>query len=134
MEIMRRCGQSKPTVWRWQARFAAEGVDGLLRDKTRPPRIKPLPALTIRQVVAKTTTERPSDATHWTSRAMAKAVVRPAWVRSCGWKSCRELVTASEVKRNCGRVTDRGEEAWIETVGRWTRTGYEAVPVRASGQ
>lgn len=74
MEIMRRCGQSKPTVWRWQARFAAEGVDGLLRDKTRPPRIKPLPALTIRQVVAKTTTERPSDATHWTSRAMAKAV------------------------------------------------------------
>ena len=42
MEIMRYTGQSKPTVWRWQARFAAEGVDGLLRDKTRPPGKAPL--------------------------------------------------------------------------------------------
>jgi hypothetical protein len=24
-------------VWRWQQRFAEEGIDGLLRDKTRPP-------------------------------------------------------------------------------------------------
>ena len=39
-------------------------------------------------------------------------VVRPAWAHPCGWKSRHELVTASEVKRNCGRVTDRGEEAW----------------------
>ena len=28
-EIMRRSGKSKPVVWRWQARFMAEGVDGL---------------------------------------------------------------------------------------------------------
>lgn len=27
-------------------------------------------------------------------------------------KSSRELATANEVKRNCGRATDRGEEAW----------------------
>jgi len=43
--------------------------------------------------------------------------VRPAWAHSCGWKSRRKLVTASEVKRNCGRATDRGEAAWIETAG-----------------
>ena len=30
MQIMRRTGQSKPTVWRWQERFAIEGVDALL--------------------------------------------------------------------------------------------------------
>lgn len=29
-----------------------------------------------------------------------------------GWKSCRELTTANEVKRNCERATDRGKEAW----------------------
>lgn len=29
-------------VWRWQARFAEEGIDGLKRDKTRAPRRKPL--------------------------------------------------------------------------------------------
>jgi hypothetical protein len=40
--IMRRTGKSKTCVWRWQQRFAAEGVDGLLHDKTRPSRIKPL--------------------------------------------------------------------------------------------
>ena len=34
-EIMRRSGKSKPVVWTWQARFMAEGVAGLLRDKTQ---------------------------------------------------------------------------------------------------
>ena len=38
--------------------------------------------------------------------------MRPAWAHSWGCKSPRELATASEVKRNCGRATDRGEEAW----------------------
>jgi transposase len=74
MEIMRRTGQSKPTVWRWQERFATEGVDGLLRDKTRPPGKAPLAASVIQQVVTKTTTEKPLAATHWSARAMAKAV------------------------------------------------------------
>ena len=37
--IMRRTGKSKTCVWRWQERFAEEGCEGLLRDKTRPPRI-----------------------------------------------------------------------------------------------
>ena len=40
--IMRLSGKSKPCVWRWQERFAAEGVDGLMRDKTRPSRKAPL--------------------------------------------------------------------------------------------
>jgi transposase len=39
-EIMRRTGKSKTCVWRWQERFADESVDGLLRDKTRPSRIR----------------------------------------------------------------------------------------------
>ena len=37
VEIMRRADESKVCVWRWQERFMREGVDGLLRDKTRPP-------------------------------------------------------------------------------------------------
>ena len=39
-------------------------------------------------------------------------LVRPAWAHSCGCKSRRELVTTSEVKRNCVRATERGKEAW----------------------
>jgi hypothetical protein len=46
VEIMRRTGKSKTAVWRWQERFMTAGVDGLLRDKTRPPRIPPLHART----------------------------------------------------------------------------------------
>lgn len=74
MEIMRRTGQSKPTVWRWQQRFMEEGVDGLLRDKTRLPGTKPLGPTVINQVLTKTATERPAEATQWSGRAMAKAV------------------------------------------------------------
>jgi hypothetical protein len=40
--IMRETGKSKTCVWRWQERFAAEGAEGLLRDKTRPSRIPKL--------------------------------------------------------------------------------------------
>ena len=34
MAIQRQTGKSKPTIWRWQERFMAAGVDGLLRDAT----------------------------------------------------------------------------------------------------
>ncbi|TXN71524.1 helix-turn-helix domain-containing protein, partial [Methylobacterium sp. WL18] len=36
-DVARQAGVSRPAVWRWQQRFAEEGVAGLLRDKTRPP-------------------------------------------------------------------------------------------------
>ena len=31
--IQRQPGKGKPTIWRWQARFMAEGVDGLLHER-----------------------------------------------------------------------------------------------------
>src|SRR3954452_7139926 len=72
-EIMRRSGKSKPVVWTWQARFMAEGVDGLTRDKTRKPGKPPLPAATVQRVVDLTLGAPPCDATHWTGRMLAKA-------------------------------------------------------------
>jgi hypothetical protein len=71
-EIMRRSGKSKPVVWRWQARFTAEGVEGLTRDKTRKPGKQPLPTGTIQTVVNLTLGAPPGDATHWTGRMLAK--------------------------------------------------------------
>jgi hypothetical protein len=50
-EIMRRSSKSKPVVWRWQARFMAEGVEGLTRDKTRMPGKPPLSTDTVQRVV-----------------------------------------------------------------------------------
>ena len=37
MAVAAGSGTSKPTVRRWQKRYMKEGVEGLLRDKTRPP-------------------------------------------------------------------------------------------------
>ena len=53
-EIMRRTGKSKTCVWRWQERFIEEGFEGLLRDKTRPSRIKRLGGEAAERVVALT--------------------------------------------------------------------------------
>jgi transposase len=71
--IMRETGKSKTCVWRWQARFATEGVAGLLRDKTRPSRIPKLDSAIAARVVALTMEEPPREATHWTGGAMAEA-------------------------------------------------------------
>jgi transposase len=73
-EIMRRSGRSKTCVWRWQERFMQEGVEGLLRDKTRPSRIPPLSAEVAERVVALTLADPPAEATHWTAAMMAKEV------------------------------------------------------------
>jgi transposase len=67
-------GVSRPTVWRWQQRFAESGVDGLLRDKTRKPGKPPIAVETTARLVALTCSEPPHQATHWTGRAMAKAI------------------------------------------------------------
>ena len=72
--VMRRAGVSKPCVWRWQERFMAEGVDGVLRDKTRPSRMAPLPKAAVERVVTRTLEETPPEGvTHWTAPAMAAA-------------------------------------------------------------
>ena len=63
VELMRRTGKSKTCVWRWQERFAEEGVDGLLRDKTRPSRVAPLRQEVIDRVVTLTATEPSHEAT-----------------------------------------------------------------------
>ncbi len=71
--IMRATSKSKTCVWRWQERFAAEGFEGLLRDKTRPSRIARLDPSIAERVIALTMEAPPGETTHWTGAAMAKA-------------------------------------------------------------
>ena len=83
--IMTATGKSKTCVWRWQERFMAEGVDGLLREKTRPPGTPRTPDEKVAEVIRLTQVTPPHEATHWTIRAMGKAVglaastVREIW-------------------------------------------------------
>jgi transposase len=73
-EIMRRAGIAKPSVWRWQRRFMEEGIDGLLRDKTRKPGKAPVAAPRVAALIERTLGPPPGETTHWTSRAMAAAM------------------------------------------------------------
>src|ERR1700687_4654821 len=63
--------KSQLTARRWRRRFLAQGVEGLLKDATRPPRRKPLTAQKIAEVVHLTLHAKPPNATHWSVRTMA---------------------------------------------------------------
>lgn len=63
-----------------------EGMDGLLRDKTRPPG-KPATAAERVEDMVRRTEPPPHEATHWTLRAMAKAVGLAASTGQSIWKS-----------------------------------------------
>ena len=81
-------GKSLLTVRRWRRRYVAKGVDGLLKDATRPPRRKPLTAEKIKQVVDMTLHAKPPNATHWSLRSMAAAAglshssIQRIWART----------------------------------------------------
>jgi len=72
--IATAAGKSVLTVRRWRRRYMAQGVEGLLKDATRPSRVKPLTPRKIKQVVHMTLHESPPKATHWSVRSMATAV------------------------------------------------------------
>jgi hypothetical protein len=57
----RQTGTSKTCVWHWQQRFMEEGVDGQLRDKTRPSRIPRHGPEVVERVVALTLADPPTE-------------------------------------------------------------------------
>jgi transposase len=83
--IMTATAKSKTCVWRWQERFMQEGVEGLLRDKSRPPGTPKTSDAKVAEVIRLTQEPPPHEATHWTLRAMgacaglAASTVREIW-------------------------------------------------------
>ena len=104
VEVATRVGKSVLTVRRWRRRYAAKGVDGLLKDATRPPGRKPLTARKIKQVVNLTLHEKPLDATHWSERTMAaRAGIVPSsvhkiWAQAASDENLQALAR-SELRR-----------------------------------
>jgi transposase len=70
MAIVSATGKTKKCVWRWRERFKEEGVDGLLREKTRPPGTPKTPDDKIAKVIRLTQEPPDSETAHWTLRAM----------------------------------------------------------------
>ena len=72
-EVARRCQTTNDSVRAWRRRFEAEGVDGVGRIAPGRGRKSWLPEGTVAEVVRVTRQERPDDdATHWTTRTLAK--------------------------------------------------------------
>ena len=80
-EITARTGQDKMKVGRWRKRYAISGLAGILKDKTRPGRIKPIPAAKRNRLIKLTIEEKPLGSTHWSRTSMAKTLgVSPSTV------------------------------------------------------
>lgn len=72
-EIAWRLRISRPTVQLWRQRFLALRTSGLEKDAPRPGRIPRIRGAKIAAIVEATLHSKPPQATHWSTRAMAKA-------------------------------------------------------------
>lgn len=71
--IARRLHVTRQTVGRWRARFLAKRLDGLL-DEPRPGAPRTISDADVERIITRTLETRPTDATHWSTRSLAKAV------------------------------------------------------------
>jgi len=71
-DIAAKLGLDRATVGKWRRRFVERRVDGL-HDEPRSGAPRTIDDIRIEAVIVKTLESSPADATHWSSRGMAKA-------------------------------------------------------------
>lgn len=86
-QIADELGIARQTVARWRGRFIESGIGGIEKDAPRPGRKPKMAARQVQNVVRMTTQEKPADATHWSTRSMARAVGLSASSVRRIWKS-----------------------------------------------
>jgi len=72
-DIAATLGLSRPTIQLWRERFLALRLAGLEKDAPRPGRRHRIAPAKIKAVVEATLHTKPQNATHWSTRSMAKA-------------------------------------------------------------
>jgi len=71
--VAERVGVNQATVVKWRKRYLAKGLDGLA-DEPRPGAPRKITDAAVEEVVVRTLEEAPVDATHWSTRDLAKRV------------------------------------------------------------
>ena len=72
IQIASKLGMSHPTVQLWRDRFLSFRLPGLEKDAPRPGRMPKVSHKKVMAIVNATLHTTPSDATHWSTRTMAK--------------------------------------------------------------
>jgi transposase len=86
-DIAQQLHISRPTVQLWRQRFLSLRLAGLEKDAPRPGRLPRIPQKKVNAIVEATLHTTPANATHWSTRSMAKAqgiseaTVRRIWKR-----------------------------------------------------
>jgi transposase len=70
-QVARRLGVARSTVTKWRARFVADRLDGLL-DEPRPGAPRTISDEQVERVLVLTLETTPKDATHWSTRSLAR--------------------------------------------------------------
>jgi len=71
-QVAAQLGVDQATVGKWRCRFIERGVDGLY-DEPKPGAPRKISDEQVAAVIVRTLESRPKEATHWSSRLMAKA-------------------------------------------------------------
>src|SRR4051794_5948656 len=73
IQVAHLLGVSRPTVTKWRSRFAARRLEGLA-DEPRPGAARKLTDEQVERVIVTTLETTPADATHWSTRSLARAL------------------------------------------------------------
>src|SRR5919112_1878839 len=124
-DIAERLGVHRPMVRKWRGRFAEHRLDGLT-DEPRPGQPRKITDEQVEEVIVKTLETVPKDATHWSTRAMAREVgltqtaVHRIWKafglqphRSETWKLSRDPLFIDKVRDVVGLYLNPPERAIV---------------------
>jgi transposase len=124
-EVAARLGVKRDTVRKWRGRFVADRLDGLL-DEPRPGQPRKITDAQVEEVIVKTLETTPKDATHWSTRSMARQVglnqsaVHRIWKafglqphRQGTWKLSKDPLFIEKIRDVVGLYLDPPERAVV---------------------
>jgi transposase len=138
-----RLGVHPVTVGKWRGRFAARRLEGLA-DEPRPGVPRSITDAQVERVIVKTLEETPTDATHWSTRQMARATgmsqtavsriwrafgLKPHLVQT--WKLSTDPRFIDKVRDLCGLYLNPPEAAVVLCVDEKSQIQAPGAPPRS---